>query len=258
MGLYEEILMARRSTGAKESVPPSLTPHRSIELLRQRLSEFDRVNTLRRDDPDLKKWMSTTEAILDAAFGKPDGDSHEMTKKFKYAYGVTYMNMPDHHYEQEHHKRMLQKRAFLESCIEQLEILAPPAAQVAAGQYRFHLEIERVSGDLFRDGHYKQAALEAYIRVIEEVKRRSGLGLDGDSLMNQAFGCDNRIPAFKFNNLSTDAEKDEQKGFMFLFKGIVGLRNSKAHSNRLFNDPSRAHEYLALASLLMRVLELAA
>lgn len=115
-----------------------------------------------------------------------------------------------------------------------------------------------MSGDLFRDGHYKQAALEAYIRVIEEVKRRSGLGLDGDSLMNQAFGCDNRIPAFKFNNLSTDAEKDEQKGFMFLFKGIVGLRNSKAHSNRLFNDPSRAHEYLALASLLMRVLELAA
>ena len=45
---------------------------------------------------------------------------------------------------------------------------------------------------------------------------------------------------------------------MFLYKGIVGLRNSKAHSNRLFNDPHRAHEYLALASLLMRLLEMAA
>ena len=45
---------------------------------------------------------------------------------------------------------------------------------------------------------------------------------------------------------------------MFLFKGIVGLRNSKAHSNTLFNDPSRAHEYLALASLLLRLLEIAA
>ena len=42
---------------------------------------------------------------------------------------------------------------------------------------------------------------------------------------------------------------------MFVFKGIVG--NSKAHSNRLFNDPHRAHEYLALASVLMRVLEIA-
>jgi len=44
---------------------------------------------------------------------------------------------------------------------------------------------------------------------------------------------------------------------MFLFKGIVGLRNSKAHSNTLFDDPHRAHEYLALASLLLRLLEIA-
>jgi len=50
----------------------------------------------------------------------------------------------------------------------------------------------------------------------------------------------------QFNSLQTDAERDEQKGLMFLYKGIVGLRNSKAHSNRLFNDPNRAHEYLGL------------
>jgi uncharacterized protein (TIGR02391 family) len=105
--------------------------------------------------------------------------------------------------------------------------------------------------------HYKQAALEAYIRVINEVKAKSRLNLDGDTLMNQAFGCDNRIPAIQFNTLRTDAEKDEQRGLMYLFKGIVGLRNSKAHSNRLFNDPNRAHEYLALASLLVRLLEIA-
>jgi hypothetical protein len=34
-----------------------------------------------------------------------------------------------------------------------------------------------VSGHLFRDGHYKQAALEAYIRVIEEVKSRLGTNI---------------------------------------------------------------------------------
>jgi type I restriction-modification system DNA methylase subunit len=56
---------------------------------------------------------------------------------------------------------------------------------------------------------------------------------------------------------AADAERDEQKGFMFLFKRIVSLKNSKAHSNRLFNDPYRAHDYLALASLLMRLLEIA-
>ena len=115
-----------------------------------------------------------------------------------------------------------------------------------------------MSGHLFRDGHYKQAVLEAYIRVIEEVKSRSGLNLDGDNLMNQAFSFDNnRTAVLKFNALSSDAERDEQRGFMFLFKGVAGHRNFKAHSNQLLNDPLRAHEYLAMASLLMRTLELA-
>jgi uncharacterized protein (TIGR02391 family) len=131
----------------------------------------------------------------------------------------------------------LRKRGVLSACIEQLEILAPPIAWVAADQYQFHAEIERVSGHLFRDGHYKQAALEAYIRVIEEVQRRSGLDLDGDNLMNEAFGCaGGRVPVLKLNALSHPSEIDEQQGFMFLFKGVVGLRNPKAHSNKLFSD----------------------
>jgi len=135
------------------------------------------------------------------------------------------------------------------AALEERTSLIPPAN---------HSAIAQVSGQLFRDGHYKQAALEAYIRVIDEVKRKSGLALDGDSLVNRAFGCENQTPVIQFNTLQTDAERDEQKGIMFLFKGIVGLRNSKAHSNRFFNDPRRAHEYLALAGLLMRLLEIAA
>ena len=78
--------------------------------------------------------------------------------------------------------------------------------------------------------------------MIDEVKRVSGIPEDGDS---------------NFNSLATDAERDEQRGIMNLFKGLVGLRNSKAHSNLLFDDPLRAHVYLALASLLMWLLEIA-
>jgi uncharacterized protein (TIGR02391 family) len=74
--------------------------------------------------------------------------------------------------------------------------------------------------------------------------------------MNQAFGsAGGRVPVIAFNSLSTEAEKDEQTGLMFLFKGMIGLRNSKAHSNRLFDDPLRAHDYLSLASLLIRLLD---
>jgi uncharacterized protein (TIGR02391 family) len=94
--------------------------------------------------------------------------------------------------------------------------------------------------------------------VIDEVKVVSKIPDDGDSLMNKAFGCDNKTPVIQFNNLATDSERDEQKGFFFLFKGIVGLRNAKAHSNTLFEDALRGHDYLALASVLMRVLEIAA
>lgn len=75
--------------------------------------------------------------------------------------------------------------------------------------------------------------------------------------MNQAFACDKKTPVIQFNSLQTDAERDEQKGLMFIFKGIVGLRNFKAHSNTLFDDPHRAYDYLALASLLLRLLEIA-
>jgi uncharacterized protein (TIGR02391 family) len=251
--------MARKAVRAKPHLPPTLTAQRAIELIERQLEQFDTVIRLRRDDPEVDKWTSTTEQILKAAFGEPNGDDHEMLQRLRTAgavYAVTTAT-PDSYFEQWYREGMATKKAILEACLDQLRILAPPIAHVAPGQYQFHPEIERVSGDLYRDGHYKQAALEAYIRVIDDVKQRSGLALDGDNLMNHAFGCANRAPVLRFNTLSTDAERDEQNGFMYIFKGIVGLRNSKAHSNRLFNDPMRAHEYLALASVLMRLLEIA-
>jgi uncharacterized protein (TIGR02391 family) len=244
--------MARRPVPAEAGNPPTLTPQRAVELLRKQIEGLNAIYDLPRYGPEEKKWSATTEAVIIGAFGRPN----DISAKFLYTSTALEMNQSDAYYEKQHRKSLDAKRAILESAIEQLEILAPPAAQVAEGQYRFHAEIERVSGALFKDGHYKAAALEAYIRVIDEVKQKSGLGLDGDNLMNHAFGCDGgRTPTVNFNTLLTDEERDEQKGFMFLFKGIVGLRNSKAHTNRLFNDPLRAHEYVALASLLFRVLE---
>ncbi len=237
-----------------------MSPHQANPLLRKQIERLEEITKLHHDDPRVDAWESTTENLLNAVYGLPNGELHPNTEKIIRYHGrgtLFYVGMKDADTQRGFVESQQKRKALLEACIEQLETLAPPAAATAPDQYRFHPEIERVSGELFRDGHYKQAALEAYIRVIDEVKAKSGLNLDGDSLMNQAFGCDSRTPIIQFNSLQTEAERDEQKGFMFLYKGIVGLRNSKAHSNRLFNDPSRAHEYLALASLLMRVLEIA-
>lgn len=247
--------MARKPSPATDRVAPTLTPQRGIELIQRQLQQFAAVIRLRRDDPEVDKWTSTTGQILKATLGEP----HEMLERFRNAGAIFAFttDTPDSYFEETYREGMATKKAILESCLDQLQILAPPIAQVAPDRYQFHPEIERVSGHLFRDGHYKQAALEAYIRVIDDVKQRSGLALDGDNLMNQAFGCTNRAPVLRFNSLSTDPERVEQNAFMFIFKGIVGLRNSKAHSNRLFHDPLRAHEYLAMASVLMRILEVA-
>jgi uncharacterized protein (TIGR02391 family) len=153
-----------------------------------------------------------------------------------------------------------QERIFPSSQEEDTEMgdgLLPQASFTAPDSFQYHAEIEKVSRKLYADGHYKQAVLEAYIRVISAVKERSGLDtLDGDKLMNKAFGCDKQPPVIRFNSLRTQEEMDEQTGFLYLFKGVVALRNSKAHSNRLIDDPKRAHEYLAQASLLMRLLDL--
>jgi uncharacterized protein (TIGR02391 family) len=122
--------------------------------------------------------------------------------------------------------------------------------------YAFHPAVIVACREPYEAGQLKHAVLEAFIRVIGEVKHKSGLtSLDGDSLMNRAFGSEKQAPTIRFNALSTDAERDEQRGFMYMFKGIVGIRNNYAHTNTKLDDPERAHEYLTLASLLMRLLD---
>jgi uncharacterized protein (TIGR02391 family) len=242
----------------KPDIPPNISPARAIDLLHAALDKIPDAEKLHPDAPERETWVRTTTEILHAAFGKPNGEAHQNASDFENATGGgLFRGMSANEWARWRARQMQIRKAVLESAIQQLEMLMPPAAVAHGDSYRFHPAIARVSGQLYRDGHYREAALNAYIRVIEEVKARSRLTVDGDSLMNRAFACDKQLPVIQVNALSSDAEIDEQRGFMFLFKGVVGLRNLKAHSTEaLLNDPNRAHDYLALASLLMRVLEI--
>jgi uncharacterized protein (TIGR02391 family) len=85
------------------------------------------------------------------------------------------------------------------------------------------------------------------------VRLRSGLEIDGTALMEKAFSPNN--PVLKFNALTSQSEKDEQKGFMQMFSGAVsGLRNPRAHGF-VQDDPERALEFIAFVSLLAKLLE---
>jgi uncharacterized protein (TIGR02391 family) len=143
---------------------------------------------------------------------------------------------------------------------------APPvgdSVEMYLKKYDLHPRIKAVSSRLFADGHYKEAIQAALVEVITRVKEAggnpkdgAGRDIDGDTLMQKVFGCDGEnVPLIKLNDLQDSFDKAEQRGFMWIYKGIVGIRDKKAHLNFIQNDPNRTVEYLCLASLLMRLLE---
>jgi uncharacterized protein (TIGR02391 family) len=111
-----------------------------------------------------------------------------------------------------------------------------------------HPEIARAASKLYEDGYYSTAVEHAVKALNGLVRLRSGLEMDGTQLMERAFSPSN--PIIKFNELSDQSDKDEQKGFMMMFSGAVaGLRNPRAHGF-IHDDPERALEFIAFVSLL--------
>jgi len=72
--------------------------------------------------------------------------------------------------------------------------------------------------------------------------------------MMQVFAIEN--PLVRLNLLSTESEKDEQKGYQFIFAGsVLAIRNPRAHDFGLVDTPDTCLDHLSLASLLLRRLE---
>jgi uncharacterized protein (TIGR02391 family) len=116
-----------------------------------------------------------------------------------------------------------------------------------------HPEIARAASKLYQDGHYSNAVEDAVKALNNLVRLRSGLEYEGTTLMERAFNP--TTPVIKFNDLSTQSDRDEQKGFMLMFSGAVsGLRNPRAHEF-IHDDPERALEFIAFVSLLAKLLD---
>jgi uncharacterized protein (TIGR02391 family) len=253
--------MAAKKT-QQETIPPTLSPQQGIRYLLRQIQRLEQhVISLPHNHPDVESWVSTTKDILNQIFGQPNGATHMKTSNFLYARGGQQSHILPYGGHEDTQRRYLliqeKRKALLHTYVEQLQELAPPEVPTGADLYRFHSEIDLVSSHLYRESHFAQAVQEASLRVMDEVKRASGICDDGDSLIDKAFGFDEQIPVIQFNSLETESHRECQRGTMYLFKGMVGFCNSKAHCDRLFDDALHAHEYLALASLLMRMLEIA-
>jgi uncharacterized protein (TIGR02391 family) len=142
----------------------------------------------------------------------------------------------------------------LDENLADLQIDPGARARSAFESMDLHPRIANACSDLYRDGHCKQAVLEASIALVNYVKERSRQhSLDGSKLMTTVFSANN--PLLAFNELKDNTDKDEQEGFMHLFMGaVLALRNPRAHA--LFDDsPEMALDYIAFLSMLARRLD---
>ena len=115
-----------------------------------------------------------------------------------------------------------------------------------------HPDIAGVSLKLFDNGHYAQATFEAFKFIDNQVKLTSGIEDTGFSLMMNAFSETN--PRIKLTDLVSMSDKDEQKGFRYIFAGAAaGIRNPRGHDNRI-DSIDLCLDHLSLASVLLRAL----
>lgn len=114
---------------------------------------------------------------------------------------------------------------------------------------KLHPTIIETVGNLYVNGNYYESILKTYIKLNEVIQEKTGFIEDGTTLMEKTFSPNN--PKLILSN-----DKNEQRGWMDLFRGSqAAIRNEKAHKVIAQTDPQRTFEYLAYASLLLRLLD---
>lgn len=69
---------------------------------------------------------------------------------------------------------------------------------------------------------------------------------------------DEAKPKLQLTPLLTDSDKDEQKGYRFVFAGgVQAIRNPRGHEYAVTDDPDTCLDHLSFISMLLRRLEAA-
>lgn len=119
-----------------------------------------------------------------------------------------------------------------------------------------HPIIKKTSKKLYEDGHFANAAEDAFIEINDRVKKiykiisPSATKIpDGDTAMTTVFSANN--PMLKACDISSETGMNEQKGLMLMLQGAMSaLRNPKAHSNITISKDD-AMRRIMYASMLM-------
>ena len=109
------------------------------------------------------------------------------------------------------------------------------------------------------DENYFYVVFEAMKSIASKIRSLSGLGSDGAELVQDAFALGKtKTPILAINNLVTETDEGEQRGFVNLLIGLFGtIRNPLAHNPKVEWDMSEqdALDILTTASLIHRKLD---
>lgn len=142
-------------------------------------------------------------------------------------------------------------------CLELLAVLTQNKSNNSYDSWGYiHPIIVGVSKKLYDDGHYSNAAEDAFIEINDRVKKLfkklnplENKVPDGDAAMTTVFSINK--PMIQLCDLTTETGINEQKGLMFMLQGAMsGLRNPKAHSNIIISKED-ALRRIMFASMLM-------
>jgi uncharacterized protein (TIGR02391 family) len=108
--------------------------------------------------------------------------------------------------------------------------------------------------------NYFHAVLEAVKSIASKIRSLSGLQSDGADLIQAAFGLrkDGSLPLLAINELKSDSDRGEQRGFANLLIGLFGtIRNPLAHNPKVEwpMEENDALDILTLVSLVHRKLD---
>lgn len=114
-----------------------------------------------------------------------------------------------------------------------------------------HPDLPPEARQLFDNGHYAQATFEAFKFIDAEVRRHSKLSKTGEKLMMEVFK--EAGPKIQLTPLKTVSQKDEQRGYKFLFAGgMIAIRNPRGHDPSVPDDIDVCLDHLSFVSMLLR------
>jgi uncharacterized protein (TIGR02391 family) len=233
-----------------------------IAKLRKRITDVEAIDPriVRYDHEkvrDVEESISNT--ILDV-FG-PDSPEYLAHRQFQFFRSATKTFSDDEQAQEFFAEALPQAVALLENLVVRLEEERTKLGHGKEDRVRsvfegldVHPRIAGASSDLYRDKHYPEAVLGALLALETFVQEKTGrYDASGPLLMQQVFSPDG--PVLAFNALADQSDRDEQKGLMLLFQGVVfAFRNPRAP--RVLADSSeQALQAIALISLLAKRLE---